>query len=304
MRAVEHTVARPVTYRDLGLFTGEPVVMTVHPAAARSGIVLVRTDLPGSPEVPAQWGRVADAERRTMMLGAGNGATIWTVEHLLATFAGLGIDNARVELNGREVPILDGSAAGLVAPLEEAGVVAQDRLRSWIRVRRPVRVENGIGTVVMEPAEGFVVHGTIDYPDTAIGRQSYEFALEGSRFRDEIASARTFCTPADAEKLRSQGLGLGGNPGNVIQVDGMRVQAKGGLRFADEFIRHKVLDCVGDLYLAGAPLLGRVTFVRGGHELNRRLLSAIFSEPANWERSTCPPASGTWAGTAARVAVA
>lgn len=304
MRALEHTVARPVSYHDLGLFTGEPVAMTIHPAAAGTGIVLVRTDLPGSPEVPAQWGRVTDARRRTMMLGAGNGASIWTVEHLLAAFAGLGIDNARVELNGREVPILDGSAAGLVGPLEEAGVVAQDRLRSWIRVRRPVCVDDGAGSVQMEPAEAFVVCGTIDYPGTAIGRQSYEFTLEGSRFRDEIAPARTFCTPADAETLLSQGLGLGGNPGNVIQVDGMRVDARGGLRYPDEFIRHKVLDCIGDLYLAGAPLLGRVTFVRGGHEMNRRLLTEIFSEPANWERSTCPPASGAWARAGTRIAVA
>ena len=304
MRALEHTVARPVAYHDLGLFTGEPVAMTIHPAAAGTGIVLVRTDLPGAPEVPAQWGRVTDARRRTMMLGVGDGASIWTVEHLLAAFAGLGIDNARVELDEREVPILDGSAADLVAPLEEAGVVAQDRLRSWIRVRRPVRVDNGAGSIRVEPAEAFVVCGTIDYPDTAIGRQRYEFTLEGSRFRDEIASARTFCTPADVAALHRQGLGRGGNPDNVIQVDGMRVDARGGLRYPDEFIRHKVLDCVGDLYLAGAPLLGRVTFVRGGHEMNRRLLTAIFSEPANWERSTCPPATGAWARVEARTAVA
>ncbi len=304
MHAVEHTVARPVSFRDRGLFTGETVAMTIHPAPAGSGIVLVRSDLPGLPEIPAQWGRVADSRRRTMMLGVEGGGSIWTVEHLLAAFAGLGIDNARVELGGREVPILDGSAAVLAAALEDAGVVAQDRLRSWIRVRRPVRVANGTGTAVAEPAESFTVHGTIDYPDTLIGRQSYAFTLEGTRFRDEIAAARTFCTRAEAENLRRQNLGLGGHPGNVIQVDGMRLQARGGLRHPDEFVRHKVLDCVGDLYLAGAQLLGRVTFVRGGHDINRRLLEAIFSEPANWERSTRPPASGAWARAAARPAAA
>ena len=278
--------------------------MTIHPAAAGTGIVLVRTDLPGRPEVPAQWGRVRDTRNRNMMLGVGNGASILTVEHLLAAFAGLGIDNARVELSGREVPILDGSAAGFVIRLEEAGVVAQERLRSWIRVRRPVTIENGPRTITVEPAEAFTVHGTIDYPDTAIGRQSYGFMLEGSRFRDELAQARTFCLSADAERLLRQGIGLGGTSGNVIQVDGMRVQAEGGLRYADEFIRHKVLDCVGDLYLAGAPLLGRVTFMRGGHDMNRRLLTAIFSEPGNWERSTRPPDSGAWARTPERTAVA
>ena len=304
MSAVEHTVARPIVYQDRGLFTGDPVSMTIHPAAAGTGIVLVRTDLPGLPEVPAQWGRVSDARNRNMMLGAGNGASILTVEHLLAAFAGLGIDNARVELNGREVPILDGSAAGFVVRLEEAGVVEQERLRSWIRIRRPVTVENGPRTMIVEPAEAFSVRGIIDYPDTAIGRQSFEFTLEGSRFRDELALARTFCLSADAERLLQQGMGLGATSSNVIRVDGMRVQAEGGLRYADEFVRHKVLDCVGDLYLAGAPLLGRVTFVRGGHEMNRRLLTAIFSEPGNWERSTRPPESGAWARAPERTAVA
>ncbi len=304
MHAVEHTIARPVSYEDRGLFTGDTVTMTIHPAPAGTGIVLVRTDLPGAPEVPAQWGRVADARRRTMMLGVDGGGLIWTVEHLLAAFAGLGIDNARVDLCGCEVPILDGSAAALLAPLEEAGVVPQDRPRSWIRVRRTIRVANGIGTVVAEPAEAFVVHGTIEYPGTLIGRQSHEFTLEGTRFRDEIAAARTFCTREDAEQLLSQELGLGGHAGNVIQVDGMQLTARGGLRYPNEFARHKVLDCVGDLYLAGAQLLGRVTFVRGGHELNRRLLTALFSDPVNWERSTRPPASGAWARPVTRSAVA
>ncbi len=304
MHAVEHTIANPVHFEDKGLFTGDPVTMVVRPAAAGTGIVLVRTDLPDTPEVPAHWGRVADAENRNMMLGVSANASIWTVEHLLSALAGLGIDNARVELDGREVPIFDGSAAYLVERLEMAGLVSQERLRSWIRVQHPVEVSEGASQVRIEPAEAFVVSGTIDYPETAIGRQSYDFTLDGTSFRDELAPARTFCTAADAARLRIQGLGKGGSLDNVIVVDGMKVHAQGGLRFPDEFIRHKVLDCVGDLYLAGAPLLGRVNFVRGGHRMNRRLLTAIFESPRNWERSTRPPKSGAWAQVTEQVAVA
>lgn len=284
MTAVEHTVGHEVAFRGRGLFTGIGVDMAIRPAPPGSGIAFIREDLPGAPAIPARWDRVIDSRNRTR-LGNG-GAEVSTVEHVLAAFAGLAIDNARVFLSGPEVPALDGSSEEFAAALEGAGVAAQPRPRAWIRMLRPVEVADGDRMIRVEPADGFSVDGTIEYPGTFIGRQRFSFSLEGGSFRDQIADARTFCTREDMEELQSRGLGSGGTARNTVVVNGTGILSGGALRHEDEFVRHKVLDCLGDLYLAGGQVLGRVSFIRGGHEMNRRLLKAVFADPANWERTS------------------
>lgn len=287
MTAVEHTIGHEAVFRGRGLFTGTTVAMAVHPAPPGSGIAFVREDLPGAPEIPARWDHVIDSRNRTRL--ANGGAEVSTVEHVLAALAGLAIDNARIVLSGPEVPALDGSSEEFAAALEGAGRVAQARPRTWIRMLRPVEVADGDRTIRVDPADGFSVDGTIEYPGTVIGRQRFSFSLEADSFRGQIADARTFCTREDMEELQSRGLGSGGTSQNTVVVNGTGILSGGALRHEDEFIRHKVLDCLGDLYLAGGQILGRVTFVRGGHEMNRRLLKGIFADPANWERSAGTP---------------
>lgn len=284
MTEMEHTVGREAVFRGRGLFGGTAVDMTVGPAPPGSGLVFVREDLTGAPEIPARWDHVIDARNRTRL---GDGAAeVSTVEHILAALAGLAIDNARLSLSGPEVPALDGASEEFAAALEEAGVAEQARPRSWIRILRTVEVADGARSVRVDPGDGFSVDGTIEYPGTVIGRQQFSFSLERDSFRGRIAGARTFCTREEMEEFRLRGLGRGGTAENTVVVNGTGILGGGALRYKDEFIRHKVLDCLGDLYLAGGQILGRVTFVRGGHEMNRRLLQKVFADPANWEQTS------------------
>lgn len=265
----------------VGLHSGRRVSVTLHPASADDGIVFRRGDL--RTDVPARFDHVADARLATTV-GIG-GARVGTIEHVMAALAGSAIDNVVVELDGPELPILDGSAAPWLFLLDCAGVVAQPEARRVIEVLRPVRVADGAAWAELAPPDaydGLELNVSIDFPAAAIGRQSASLRFTPDAFRHRIARARTFALAEDIAALREAGLALGGSLENAVVVDGGRVLNPGGLRMADEFVCHKLLDAIGDLALAGAPLRGRFRAHRPGHALHNRLLRALFADRAAW----------------------
>ncbi len=287
----QRTLRWPVKGSGIGVHTGTPVTITIFPAAPGHGIRFRRTDIGPDVEIPALWDRVVVTNHCTMLgqgLGGGDEATVMTVEHLMAAFAGLGIDNALVLIDGPEVPIMDGSAAPFVFLLDCAGTVEQDAPRRAIEVLRPVRVGEPGKHAELSPHRGLAIEFAIEFPAVAIGRQEGTVEVSETSFRSDIARARTFGQLHEVDYLRSIGLARGGSLENAIVVDGARILNPDGLRFDDEFVRHKILDCIGDLYLAGAPILGRVKAERAGHALNNQLLRALFADQANWRLVDLP----------------
>ncbi len=266
----------------VGVHSGVAVGMTLLPAAADTGIVFRRIDLPGEPEIAARWDAATDLMLCTSLVGEG-GAKVGTVEHLLAAFAGLGVDNAIVELDGPEVPVMDGSSAPFVFLIECAGVAELAAPRRYIEVLRPIEVREGNKVARLLPSRRSSVAVTIDYAIPSIGRQSVSVTLGEGAFKAELARARTFGLLHEVDMMRAKGLALGGSLDNAVVVSDEGVLNEGGLRFADEFVRHKALDAVGDLFLAGAPLLAAFEGERSGHALNNRLLRALFAEAGAWQ---------------------
>jgi UDP-3-O-[3-hydroxymyristoyl] N-acetylglucosamine deacetylase len=254
--------------------------MTLHPAAPDTGIVFRRIDLPGRPLVPARHDLAADLVLCTS-IGA-DGAKVGTIEHLMAAFAGLGLDNAVIDIDGPEVPVMDGSSAPFVFLLECAGLREQAAARRYLRILETVEVRDGDKVARLEPADAFSVTVEIAFESRAIGHQSVSVASGAAAFKAELARARTFGFEHEVEQMRAMGLARGGSLENAVVVSGDRVLNDGGLRYADEFVRHKALDAIGDLYLAGAPILGRFVASRSGHALNNRLLRELFSRPGAW----------------------
>lgn len=289
--ARQHTVKAPISCVGIGLHSGHKVSMTIRPAAADHGVVFRRTDL--CIDLPARFDHVADTRLCTLLADPANPAVrIGTVEHLMAAFAGLGIDNALVEIDGPELPILDGSAQSLVFLLDCAGRAAQAAPRQAIQILRPVRVTEGDGFAELRPAaSGFELSVAIDFPATAIGRQAISLHLTAKTFRQDIAAARTFTLLAEVDALRRAGLAQGGSLDNAIVVDGPHVLNPGGLRNPDEFVRHKLLDVIGDLALAGAPIQGRFVGHRMGHALNNKLLRTLMADATAWRFTTVAPAA-------------
>ncbi|MGE5271650.1 MAG: UDP-3-O-acyl-N-acetylglucosamine deacetylase [Thiohalocapsa sp.] len=273
--------------RGIGLHGGQPIAMTLYPARPDSGIVFRRRDC--GAEIGASWIRTAESALSTV-LTHGEGVQIGTIEHLMAAFAGTRIDNAVVELDGPEVPIMDGSAVPFVALIERVGIVAQEAPRRAIKVLKPISVAAGDASASLLPEHGFSMSFEIDFASPLIRRQDIALALDAETFvetfRAELAPARTFGLLDDWPRLKAAGLALGGSLDNAVVISGDRVLNAGGLRFADEFVRHKLLDALGDLYLAGGPLIGHFRGVRSGHALNRRLLMALFADPAAWIETT------------------
>jgi UDP-3-O-[3-hydroxymyristoyl] N-acetylglucosamine deacetylase len=289
-----------------GLHGGARAGLTLRPAAPGTGIVFRRTDL--GAEIPARFNHVADTRLCTALaLPDQPEARIGTVEHVMAALAGCGIDDAVVEVDGPEAPILDGSAAPFVFLIDCAGITGQAGVPDAIEVLRRVRVQDGEGPdaawaeLLPAPtsAHGFQADLTIDFPSTAIGRQRLALRLTARSFREALADARTFTLAEEVARLRAMGLARGGSLGNAVVVDGPLVLNPGGLRRPDEFVRHKLLDVVGDLALAGAPLRGRFVGHRSGHGLNNRLLRALFADPANWRGVPAPARAATAAEGAA-----
>lgn len=278
---LQTTIAEPASVEGVGLHSGLPVLMTLVPAEADTGIVFVRTDLDGA-EVPARWDRVTDTMLCTRITGD-EGVDVGTVEHLMAALAGCRIDNLRVELNGPEVPIMDGSSEAFVQVIDNAGIRELDTERRAIKILKTVEVEHDGKLARLEPASRFEVNFEIDFDHDAIGRQERGLTFVNGAFRSQISRARTFGFLHEVEHLQKLGLARGGSLDNAIVVGKDGVMNDGGLRFDDEFVRHKILDSVGDLYLAGAPILGRFHGVRAGHALNNSLLHALFADPEAWE---------------------
>ncbi|MDF3855390.1 UDP-3-O-acyl-N-acetylglucosamine deacetylase [Paracoccus sp. P2] len=285
---MQTTIAQKAQFRGVGLHSGAAVRLTILPAPADHGIVFVRTDLGGA-RIPARWDHVTPSQLCTL-LDNGRGATVSTVEHVMAALSGTGINNAVVEVNGPEVPILDGSSAPFVQGILEAGLRRQAAPLRAIRVLREVEVRQGEAFARLSPADHLEIHFDIDFVDAAIGRQEKHLDMANGSFVHELMDSRTFCRQADVVQMQRNGLALGGTYLNAVVVDGDRVLSPGGLRHRDEAVRHKMLDAVGDLALAGAPLLARYTGHRAGHAMTNKLLRALFAQPEAWEWVTLTPA--------------
>ncbi|MDX5349896.1 MAG: UDP-3-O-acyl-N-acetylglucosamine deacetylase [Paracoccaceae bacterium] len=285
---MQNTVASPATFTGFGLHSGQPVRMVVRPASADHGIWFRRTDIPGCPLIPARWDRVTPS-RLCTVVEDGDGASVSTIEHVMAALAGSAIHNALIDIDGPEVPILDGSAAPFVAGFLKVGIEEQDAPVRAIRVLKPVEVREGEAVARLEPAEMLEIDFRIDFADAAIGMQSRRLTMANGAFVRELSDSRTFCRQSDVDAMRANGLALGGTLENAVVFDGDRVLSPGGLRHADEPVRHKMLDAVGDLALAGGPILGRYTGERAGHALTNRLLRALFADPSAWRFVDCGP---------------
>jgi UDP-3-O-[3-hydroxymyristoyl] N-acetylglucosamine deacetylase len=278
------TLCDQVTLSGVGVHSGLPVTLTLHPADVDNGITFIRTGLPGGREREFRADiRAVTATEFATVLGDDSGPLVSTAEHVLAALRGLGVDNAGVEIDGPEAPIMDGSAAPFVAAIQQVGITAYDAPRRYIRVLRPVRVAMGDAYGELRPyARGFRVESEIAFEHPLIGRQSIQFDGRPDTFCREIARARTFGFMRDVAKLWSAGFALGASLENTLVVTDHRVLNPEGTRFRDEFVRHKVLDAIGDLALAGAPLLGAYRTVRGGHKLNYAVLSALMADAGAW----------------------
>ena len=278
----QHTVAAEVSCVGVSLHSGDMVNMIIRPSQPHSGIVFVRTDIEAPhTSVPATYDAVVETTLGTTIANK-HGVTVSTIEHLMAALWGAGIDNARIELNGPEVPIMDGSSEPFVFLLECAGRVQQRASRRVIEVLRDVTVTEGASTATLTPHDGFVLNVEIAFNHPLIASQKAQYDFSDTNFKQSLARARTFGFARDVEKMRSMGLALGGSLHNAIVVGESDIMNEGGLRYADEFVRHKALDCVGDYFLAGAMIKGAVTTARPGHGINNKLLRALFADQANY----------------------
>jgi UDP-3-O-[3-hydroxymyristoyl] N-acetylglucosamine deacetylase len=281
--AAQRTLKTSIGCRGIGLHSGRKVTLNLRPAPAGSGIVFRRVD--AGVDIPASWSNTVDAALCTV-LSNGEGIQVATVEHLLAALAGSEIDNVIIELDGPEVPIMDGSAAPFVFLIECAGAVEQDIARRAIKVLKPVNIDEDGASASLIPDHGFSMSFEIDFDNPLIRRQDMIVAMDGATFKSELSRARTFGLLADVTRLRAAGFARGGSLDNAVVVSGDRVLNAGGLRYADEFVRHKLLDAYGDLYLAGGPIIGHFCGTRSGHAHNRRLLAQLFSDPDAWCATT------------------
>jgi UDP-3-O-[3-hydroxymyristoyl] N-acetylglucosamine deacetylase len=285
MKAAKQTTLRDTaTVTGIGVHSGLPVTISIHPADANYGISFMRTSIEGCAdrEVRADVRAVTATEFATV-LGDADGPLCSTAEHVLAALSGLGIDNALIEIDGPEVPIMDGSAAAFVAAIEQAGMVTLSSPRRYIQILKPVRVARGDCFGELRPyPRGFRLEVEIAFDNPLIGRQSIALDLTPETFRKDVARARTFGFMRDVSKLWGAGYALGATFENTLVVSDTRVLNAEGLRFADEFVRHKALDAIGDLALAGAPLLGAYRSIRGGHKLNHAVLCALMADQSAW----------------------
>jgi UDP-3-O-[3-hydroxymyristoyl] N-acetylglucosamine deacetylase len=286
---VQNTLKSPATFTGFGLHSGLPVRMTVRPAAADHGIWFRRQDVADRDQmVAARWDCVTPS-RLCTVIENGDGVSVSTIEHVMAALAGSGIHNALVDLDGPEVPILDGSALTFVAGFLTAGLDQQDRPIRAIRVLKPVEVSEGEAVARLDPADMLEIDFSIDFEDAAIGLQSRRLNMANGAFVRELSDSRTFCRQSDVEAMRERGLALGGTLENAVVFDGDRVLSPGGLRHVDEPVRHKMLDALGDLALAGGPILGLYTGERAGHALTNRLLRALFADLTAFRHVDCGP---------------
>ena len=280
--ARQTTLAREIEVSGTGVHSGAPASVVLHPAPADTGLrFLVSKRGKIVSEIPADVSAVKNLTLCTV-IGDDNGVTVGTVEHLLSALRGLSVDNCYIEIDSREIPIMDGSAIEFVRALDEAGLTELAAPRKFIKVLKPVRVQEGNCWGELAPHSGFHLDVEIEFPTPVIGRQRMSLDLNPGNYRNEIASARTFGFMRDVETLWKSGLALGASLENTVAIGDDRVMNPEGLRYPQEFVRHKMLDAIGDLTLAGAPLLGAYRSVRGGHRLNAHVLKALFADAEAW----------------------
>ena len=279
---MQTTLRHSVEFKGTGLHSGRPVVLRILPAGADHGIVFKRVDVHGfDPLVPALWDKVDRSPLCTRLENA-VGTTVSTVEHVMAALCGCGIHNALLELSGPEVPILDGSSLPFVRGLINAGRERLNAPMHAIEILKPVRVSNGDAYATFEPAKAMIVQFHIEFSDRAIGRQHKELLLSNGAFARELCDSRTFCRQRDVDAMRANGLAMGGTLRNAVVFEGDQILSPGGLRHKDEPVRHKMLDAVGDLALAGAPIMGKYVGFKAGHALTNTLLRELFARPDTW----------------------
>jgi UDP-3-O-[3-hydroxymyristoyl] N-acetylglucosamine deacetylase len=279
----QRTLKNVIRATGVGLHTGEKVYMTLRPAAVNTGIVFRRTDLPEPVTIPSRCEYVGDTRLSSTLIK--DDVRVGTVEHLLSAMAGLGIDNAYVDLSAPEVPIMDGSAGPFVFLLQSAGIEEQNAAKRFIRIKKPIKVSDGDKWASFDPFEGFKVGFSIDFNHPIISKRTSRAEIDFSTtsYVKEVSRARTFGFMRDIEVLREHNLALGGSMDNAVVLDDYRVLNEDGLRYEDEFVKHKILDAIGDLYLLGHSLIGAYHAHKSGHELNNQLLRALVADTSAWE---------------------
>ncbi len=282
----QRTIRRAASFVGIGLHSGRKTTLTIRPNQDSTGIYFQRSDVQdGTGLIAARWYNVSDTTLSTTVSNE-HGVCVSTIEHLMAALAGCGVDNAVIDIDGPEVPIMDGSAEPFATSIEQYGTVSIRVPRNAIWIQQPIEVRDGDKYALLLPASKQRITLSIDFPGTAIGAQTYSIELVSEAFMHQIARSRTFGFSAQLKQLHSQGLALGGSLNNAVLVDGDRIINREGLRFDDEFVRHKVLDAYGDLALAGAPIIGHYCAHKSGHALNQRLMSKLFESHASWSYIT------------------
>ena len=285
----QRTTVAPAIIAGVGVHTGDRVRLAVRPAPVGTGIVFVRTDIRDRDNrIPVSGEAVVDARLNTMIENAA-GVRLSTIEHLMAAFAALGVSNAVVEVDGPELPILDGSALQFVQLLDRAGFRRQEAPVRYIEILKPIRVQDGDKSAALLPCNRYEMRFEIDFPTPVIGNQVVDFVVDEETFRNEIMAARTFGFAHEVEALRKAGLARGGSLENAVVIDGDQILNPGGLRMEREFVKHKALDAIGDLYVLGAPLLGRYEGVKAGHAINNLLVRELLANPQAWREVTRVP---------------
>ena len=280
----QRTLMNEVGCTGIGLHTGEKVKINLRPAPANSGIKFVRTDLKGRPEVEVRFDNVFDTTLATTI--GTNGCKVSTIEHLMAAFFGLGIDNAVVELDGPEVPIMDGSAAPFVFLIKSGDIREQKSPKQFIVIKKPFKVDDGNRSVCIYPSKELKITYMIDFQHPLLRNQEYELTFSGRDFVREISTARTFGFMKDVETLKKNGLARGGSLDNAVVIDDFRIINEDGLRFDDEFVRHKILDFIGDISIVGSPIIGHFVVKKSGHFLNQQMLRKLMESKKHWKVMT------------------
>ena len=276
------TLSQSISINGIGLHSGIKVSMKLIPAEADFGIKFIRTDLSINNTVEALWSNVTNTKLSTT-ISNNEGVSISTIEHLMSALSGLHIDNLKIEIDGPEVPIMDGSSKEFVNLIESVPLKNLDKKRKIIKIKKNIKVINDNSSVELKPNKQFSIDFEIDFPSKLISKQSCQLQLINGNYKSDIASARTFGFEKDVDTLRSNGLALGGSLDNAVVVGDNKILNKDGLRYKDEFVRHKILDSIGDLYLAGAPIQGYFYGNKSGHYLNNLLLKSLFSDDSNYE---------------------
>ena len=287
---MQTTLKSSVTFTGSGLHTGRIVRMTIQPASAEYGIWFHRTDVEDSDAlIPARWNAVNDTQLCTRIANS-DGVSVSTIEHVMAALAGCGVHNALIEIDGPEVPLMDGSSAQFVTGILARGLVQLDAPVRIIEILKPVSVSRGDATATLEPSDRFTIDFVIDFVDQAIGHQEKSLDMANGAFVHELCDSRTFCRKADIDDMRARGLIIGGDMTSAVVVDGDAIVTPGGMRHRDEPVRHKMLDALGDLALAGGPIMGRYTGEKAGHAMTNLLLHALFADPSAYRLVECDPA--------------